>query len=118
MNASNCIVHRGVWHLRRYLRVILTNRAQACHGQLSTLSPVLPTEAANLAASYDAAQCPLSGVKRTSCGHSGTSSSDPNATINLSVACSENRSRRRNQQSLLVPVVCSAQRLLTMQRFS
>ena len=57
-------MHRGVWrvrvrHVRLYLRVILTNRALARHGQLSTLSPVLPTEAANLAASYDAAQCPL-----------------------------------------------------------
>jgi len=64
MNASNSIVHRGVWrvrvrHVRLYLRVILTNRALARHGQLSTLSPVLPTEAANLAASYDAGQCPL-----------------------------------------------------------
>ena len=57
-------MHRGVWrvrvrHVRLYLRVILTNRALARHGQLSTLSPVLPTEAANLAASYDAGQCPL-----------------------------------------------------------
>ena len=52
-------MHRGVWHVRRYLRVILTNRALARYGQLTTLSPVLPTEAANLAASYDAGQCPL-----------------------------------------------------------
>ena len=64
MNASNSIVHRGVWrvrvrHVRLYLRVILTNRALARYGQLTALSPVLPTEAANSAASYDAGQCPL-----------------------------------------------------------